>query len=148
MPEHSVSEQQELAAELASGLRHVADFIKANPEFAEWFRYTLAVAAINLHLTDEEDQAAALGRFSRAVLRNGGTVDKKIDDQWYTVVASFGAVKAETLTYRNQVCEAVVVGQETVKIRKPPPKDEWAEVEETRDIVKYECKPLLEQVTP
>lgn len=113
----------DLAANLVSGLRDLANFIAANPDLAEGFRYDLTDSGINVHLSHDEDKAAAQATYAKAAARYGATVTKDVNDQFHNVTLTFaGGLKADVLAYRNEVCERVVTGTETVTKSVPDPK--------------------------
>lgn len=135
----------------AEGLRHLAAFIEANPELACSFQYTLQDGGLNAHLIHFEDKAEGLGVFARAALRAGAKVDKDIDEDWHNLVLHFGAIHVDVLARRDEVCERVQVGTETVtrKVRDETAAEaalaEIPEHEVTEEVPVYEwdCKPLL-----
>lgn len=136
-----------MAQQQADGLRALAAFIEANPQFADMFDTTFSYSGINAHISRFEDKAAVMGEVARVAVRAGATVDKKINDQWHNLVVRFGAVKFEVLAYREEVCERVVVGTETVTKRVPDParlaEVPEVEVTETVERVEWRCTPLL-----
>lgn len=143
-----MTESNELAQQQAAGLRALADLIEANPELAENFWHTLGLAGINVHLDHHsDDKAAQLGRIARIAKRHGAKVGKDISDQFHNVVIEFGAVKATVLAYRNEVCERVVTGTETVtrRVKDPAALAKVPEVEVTEEVetVEWRCRPLL-----
>jgi putative NIF3 family GTP cyclohydrolase 1 type 2 len=139
----------DLAANLVSGLRDLANFIAANPDLAEGFRYELTSAGINVHLQHAaDDKATEQGRYAQAAARHGATVDKVIDDQWHNLTLTFaGGVKVDVLAYRSEVCERVVTGVETVTKTVPDPDALAAvstvEVTEQVETIEWVCRPVL-----
>jgi hypothetical protein len=135
-----------LAAEQAAGLRAIADMIEANPHLAQNFASTLNRSGLNVHVCSD-DRAAEMGQIARIALRHGAKVDKDIDDTWHNLVMMFGTVKATVLAYRNEVCERVVTGTQTVTktVKDPVALAAVPEVEVTEDVetVEWVCKPLL-----
>lgn len=131
----------------AEGLRALAAFIEANPQLANYFQYSLQTAGINAHL-DDEDKLRQQATIARAALRTGATVDKDINERWHNVILHFGTVRVEVLAYREEVCERVQVGTETVTTLAKDPAALAAipEVEVTEEVPVYEwkCKPLLD----
>lgn len=134
-----------LAQQLVAGLRDLAAFIQNNPDLAPGFR-GLTFSGIKAHLF-AEDKAAQLGRYAQAAARHGAKVSKDIDDNWHNVILQFDGVKVEVLAYRDEVCERVVTGTETVtkKVKDPEALAAVPEVEVTEERETYEwvCKPLL-----
>ncbi|MFD8496278.1 hypothetical protein [Amycolatopsis sp. NPDC059657] len=141
-----MSDDKPLHVQLAAGLRAFADMIEQNPETADGFRYTLTDAAINVHLADG-NEAEQQAMFARVALRHGAKVTKDINDTWHNLIIDFGGVKAQVLAYREEVCERVVTGTETVTKTVPDPKllAEVPTIEVTEKVETYEwqCKPLL-----
>lgn len=72
-----------------------------------------------------------------------GAVRKNVDDNYARITRSFGSVELEAWTAREQVCERVEDGVETVEI--PDPDAPTVTVERTR--YRWECKPILEEVS-
>lgn len=136
------STNQPLNEAFAEGLRKLAGFIESNPEFAEWFEHSFITSGISVHVRDE-DQAEALGRFARALLRSGAKVDKDITESFFHVIGWFGVVKTKTLTWRSEVCERRQVGTETVTRHVPDPAAELVEITEEVPVFEWDCKPLL-----
>lgn len=136
----------ERAAAQAAGLRQLADMIEAHPEIDAYYLRSKAVHnALTVWLPDDAEDLAAI---ARAALAHGAKVDKDIGDQLYTVVVSFGPIRARAMAMRDQVCERVVVGTEevteTVKDPDALAKVPEIEVTEEREIIEWRCTPLLE----
>jgi hypothetical protein len=129
----------------AEGLRAVADMIEANPEMAPLLAYSLR--NISAPTGSVDDPKAAMATFARATVKHGAKVRKDGSSEWFRVAATWGPVEVEVFGAREQVCERVVTGTETVTKTVPDPEKlaEVPEVEvtETVEIVKWECKPLL-----
>lgn len=128
----------------ADGLRALADMIEQNPEVAEFASLSGLYA---FHVSSAADHATMI----RAALKAGAKVDKDISEELYNVTLTFGPVSAMVLAYREQVCERVQVGTETVTRAERDPKAveaalaEIPETEVTEEVPVYEwqCKPLL-----
>lgn len=123
----------------AEGLRRLADFVEQHPEIRTSYLNDVQV----WYFSDADD----LAELARAAAQFGAKVEKSITEQQYNLVISFGSLKAEALAAREQVCERVVVGTETVTKRVPDPAKlaEVPEVEvtETVERVEWQCRPLL-----
>lgn len=133
---------QKLADELASGLRALADMVEANPQHADVFRY--AFSTINV-FTSDPAEIAEIARIGR---RHGAESKKDADDTYFTVELHWGRrVQLHVNARREEVCERVVVGTETVtKTVKDPALLEIVpdiEVTEEVEIVEWQCRPLL-----
>ncbi|WP_027946568.1 hypothetical protein [Amycolatopsis taiwanensis] len=131
----------------AEGLERMAAMLREHPELAERFRYL----SFSQHCFGED--AEALGLFARvaAAYADNGTVEKRYSDKFAVVEARFGAVSIHLQTDREQVCERVQVGTETVTRKERDPEAvekalaEIPETEVTEEVPVYEwqCKPLL-----
>lgn len=127
---------QEQIASAVAGLRDLADFIEANPHLP--YGYTLDQRWL-VCLASDEDEAGELAQWARA----GGKWDKDINDNYAGLVRSFGPIEMHVYVNRAAVCEKHVVGVETVEV--PDPNAPKVTVE--REIVAWECKPLLGRVS-
>ena len=119
----------------ADSLRLMADWYEAHPDMPAPYNPTV------LHFAVENEDAAA------SVARALGTFKKFGDDTFLRLTKTFGSIPLEFIFYRNKVCTPRVVKTETVKVMKldpkaPPPP--MVEVEETRDVIVWDCPPLLD----
>lgn len=129
----------------AEGLRALADMIESNPGLADHLRQPLT------GMSGYVFTAEPITAFIRAAARHGAKIVKDypgISDRHFSAYAHFGGdVTMRLHTTRDQVCERVVVGTETVTKRVPDPAKlaEVPEIEitETIDKVEWQCKPLL-----
>jgi len=132
-----------LAQGHAAGLRAMADMLDAHPELAEAMRYS---TYLNVGLAFAEDKRAALAAWIRAAKAHGATV-KKSGDKYVTVELRWGRIGFDVFASREQVCERVVTGTETVTTSVPDPDALAAvptvEVTETVETVEWRCTPLL-----
>ncbi len=124
-------EKAELTREsLVAGLRAMAD----------WYEMTEAPMPYDPHMAiysiNTKAEIAALAR-------QMGDCDKVIQNEMFSVTKAFGPVEIRGVVYRNQVCERVVVGYETVTIPAQP-----AKPEETiaKEIVEWKCGSLMASV--
>lgn len=127
------------AAEAAAGLRQLADLIEANPELADLVEGNTLLMAVGERWGSDESVA---DRFARLARMLGGTRTKSGDGTYFWVGRRFGPLTAEIFTARNQVCERVVVGVETVEV--PDPDAPKVTVE--REVVEWQCSPVLRGV--
>lgn len=138
--EVTAADQQTLARQQADGLRALADMIEDNPEVA---RFASVDGLYAFHVTTAADQAI----LARAALRSGAKVDKDVWEKQHNLILRWGVVGAYVLASREDVCERVVTGVETVTEVVPDPEvlATVPKVEVTREVEKYEwvCKPLL-----
>lgn len=137
---------QKLADEQAAGLRLLATMIEENPQLAENFRYELMSSGLNLHLYSD-DRPAEMANIGRIARRYGATTTKDVGESLYQLKCDFGTIKVDVLSRREEVCERVVVGTETVTktVKDPELLAEVPDVEVTEEveIVEWQCKPLL-----
>jgi uncharacterized protein related to proFAR isomerase len=138
--------EQQLADSMADGLRLLATMIEENPEVADNFRSTLQTSGINVHLRSGEP-AAEMANIARIARRYGATTTKDISPTMHNVACDFGTVKFDILAFREEVCERVVIGTETVTktVKDPAVLATVPDVEVTETVEKVEwvCKPLL-----
>ena len=136
----------QLATDLASGLRLLAIMIEENPEIAANFSHSLQWSGISVHL-NSSDRIAEMTNLGRIARRHGATTTKDVTESMHNLVCDFGGVKTKVLAYREEVCERVVVGTETVTktVKDPEILATVPEVEVTEEveIVEWQCKPLL-----
>ena len=138
-----------LASRQAAGLRALADMIEANPEVAEHLRYTFGHMGVPLIVQCDGEIREALARLVRAGKAHGATIDKTYNGQWAGANLNWadGAVTLRVTADRNEVCERVVTGTDTVIRTVPDPAALAAvptiEVTETVERVEWICKPLL-----
>lgn len=138
----SATIDQTLAQQQAAGLRALADFIEANPDLQPAIRHALSM------INGFTDDPAVLAAFMRAGRQHGAVTTKEaVNDTWFTAVLAWGPVELHVNAHREEVCERVVTGTETVtKTVKDP--DAIAalpdvEITETVDTFEWVCKPLL-----
>ncbi len=110
-------------AEMAAGLRDLADWLDAHPD--EEVSGNVRLLAYRFDADEFRATVRALGRGA-----------KESNDEWASVIRSFGpAVAIYAYTAREQVCRKVVVGTRVEPERVIPAR----EVE----IVEWECQPIL-----
>lgn len=120
------------ARERANAFRSLADLIEAKPELAgsQYNEFRLDVWV---------DGVDELARLTRQV---GGARAKVDLGSLLIVRRDFGAgVLLDLNAHRAEVCEAVVVGTETVEIPDPDVVVPMVTVE--RDVVEWKCSPIL-----
>lgn len=131
-----MGDNEKLAGEQAAGLRALADLIEANPEL------NAHVDRIyGFHPKSAEAQAA----IARAGLRHGAKVEKDVWEKQHNIVLKWGPVHVHALADREDVCERVQVGEETVTSTVPDPTVvvPTVEVTETVPVYEWQCRPLL-----
>lgn len=120
---------------LVERLHRAATFIAAHPELEP---HSIepdgeVVVIRDLTVTSAED----LARVSRAI---GGRWEKRESGNMFRLERKVAeGVVVELVTWREQVCEAVVVGKETVEV--PDPDAPKVEIE--RDVIEWRCAPIL-----
>lgn len=133
----------EVAREQAAGLRALADMVEQNPELGEVLRYL----HLSTHIFAEDDPKAKLGTFAKTAARYAAKVDKNFTTGFALVVADFGGVRVSVQADRDEVCERVVTGTESVTKTVPDPEALAAvptvEVTEEVETVEWVCRPLL-----
>lgn len=146
MTQTSLDRNEELATQRAAAFRALADLIETNPQLASDL-YLAQILAMPLHNPEVTDQRARLAEWATAALQHGAKFTKEVAGDRFTGVVDFGAFSIQVLADRDQVCERVVVGTETVTKTVPDPAALAAvpEVEVTEEVEKVEwvCKPLL-----
>lgn len=111
---------------LIQSLRALADFYEQRPEFP------LPVIS-NLNAFPQESELAAIARrVGKAAKRVAG------GGSYFTISKSFGAITLDFNWTRDQVCERVVVGRETVE-EKVPVHTTYETRKVERDKVEWHC---------
>lgn len=135
-----------LAAERAAGFRALADLIEANPQLASDL-YLQNFLAMPLHNPKVTDQRARLAEWATAALGQGAKFTKRVDKDHFSGIVDFGPFSIEVLADRDEVCERVVTGTETVtkKVKDPEALAAVPEIEVTEEVetVEWVCRPLL-----
>ena len=122
-------------ADFIAGLRDLADFYEAAPDFPVPFEAKFDDSSqYHLHGIDGPDQLATLTRML------GGRRTKDADEHAVHITRRFGpGVVVELYVSREEVCERRVVGTETVEV--PDPDAPKITIE--REIVEWVCAPVL-----
>ena len=116
---------------LAAGLRAAADWFESNQSIKLPYNPCLQILSVNTKAEVAE------------LARQMGDCDKTISDSIFTVVKRFGPVEVRGVAYREQVCERIVVGYETVTVPAQPAKPEQTIAKE---IVEWKCGSLMSSV--
>lgn len=128
----------------AQKLRAAADLIEAHPElpipcvFGYQSNHAVEVTwqLMNTEGVKDDQRSAAI----QIVQAIGGKWDKEPWGDRFDMVTRRDGLKIEVFTQRDQVCERVVTGTETVTI---PAVEAQAERVEEREVVEWRCEPLL-----
>ncbi len=139
------TEKKPLHIQQADGLRALADMIEKHAEVGKLLTYSLR--QISQPTGSVDDPKAEMATFARAAAKCGAKVRKNGGDKWFSVVAAWGPVEVEVFVDREEVCERVVTGTETVTKTVPDPEQLAAvpmvEVTEVVEHVEWVCPPLL-----
>lgn len=114
---------------LSEALRAVADLLDAQPVLAEH------VNAPSLGVWAETPE-----EFAELAQALGGQREKFSGEKLLAVKRRFGPVRVDVCGYHERVCEARVVGTETVEI---PAVEASPARTVTRDVVEWVCPPVL-----
>lgn len=143
---------QALADKIADGLTALADFVRANPHLAVHMKYTGLTHHVGISVSIADDPRDAVAAFARALNRAGYPVTKKpfgTGDSLFGISADIGETGfgLDVWADRNEVCERVVTGTETVVKEVPDPELLAAvptvKVVETVETVEWHCGSLL-----
>lgn len=130
--------------EYIEGLTAARQFLGEHPELPP----ILAVYgdSVHLHLFEHNlppgtDIRAEFAQHARTFMAGApvGTVTKDATDSFMTIVRTFGAVSLHLQADRDVVCEAKVVGRETVEVVDPNAPTITVE----RDVIEWDCHPIL-----
>ena len=129
-------------SQLVSGLREAAAWFEAHPE--------VPIPASALHITlydlgGDEAELETLKTIARAM----GAATKDYEDDFFKLSCTFAdAVTVTAVAWRENVCQRIVVGTETVIEQRPPDGVEMVDVEVEREIVEWDCPPSLLKEAP
>ncbi len=142
---------QPLADQMVAGFRALADTIANNPQLAEYLRYA-NFNQLLVSTTGEADKPKLMAEFIRAGKANGATISKSGDEKWFNLDITWGPIGLHVFAAREDVCERVVTGVETVTKTVPDPALLAAvpqvEVTEQVETVEWVCRPLLAETAP
>lgn len=143
-----MTDQTAPTADLASNLRDVADLLAAHSGLPApcVFAYSGGRVDVSWHLMNEEDskddQKAAALAIRKAI---GGTWTKNPWGDRFDFMRKHGDLTLQILAERDQMCERVVVGTETITI---PAVEAQPERTEEREVVEWRCDPVLTDEAP
>ena len=124
-------------SQLVSGLREAAAWFEDHTE--------VPIPADNIDLSlynlgGDESELETLRTIAQAM----GTATKDYSDKFFRLSHTFAdAVTVTAVAWRENVCQRVVVGTETVIEQRPPDGVEMVDVEIEREIVEWDCPPSL-----
>lgn len=127
--------------DVADALRRLADFVEA----AEVPSVTYT--DLTLWSVDDRDVLADL---ARAAVRHGCTVHKEYSEQLFKLTIGIGALRVTVLSWREDVCERVVVATREITELVPDPDatvPPLVERTRTEEVVEWRCAPLLSGTT-
>jgi len=119
---------------LVTNLRAAADFVEAHPDLPT---PTFVFNELSWGCYNNDDSASGMAAIVRAI---GGRWDKNVDDEYYRLRRTYGALKLQVWAYRQEVCERVVTGTREVTTDKPTA---FEQVTETVEDFEWVCKPIL-----
>jgi hypothetical protein len=147
------TDDRQARAEFTAGLRAAADWFDTHPELPVPYEATPGHHSggvrfsIGIHGSHVDPDETVPGAFAAAVMALGGARIKDADDAYMRVTRRFGpGVNVEIWAVRAEVCEAVVVGTETVIEDEVVTPAVTRRVETTRDVIEWRCAPLLQAV--
>ena len=120
--------------EFVAGLRAIADWYEQHLEIDTPLNPTIMVSSFS---SDETPELVA------QVARALGTFKKTYSSDLFKLTKDFGGASLDFLFYRNAVCTKRVVKTETVTEMVPDPAAPKIEVTREREIVEWDCPPLL-----
>lgn len=128
-----IAAQQEAAkrAEWLNGVRSLADFIEANPDFGVPYGGFTQY----LYAGDSDETKSALAAMARML----GTAAKETSDFYFQLTRMFGPIPFTVAVDREMVCRKVVTGVETVEVQVPPEGVEMVTVTEQRETFEWIC---------
>jgi len=139
--------QQRDADALVDGLRQLAAFVEANPQFGHDLLMTFDTNNVP-HIDARGDAREYLAKYARAAVRSGAVVSKGFGDKWAHVDLAFGAVNLHVYAEQVEVCEKVVLGTREVTKEVLDPEALAAvpkvTVTETVEDVEWRCHPILD----
>jgi hypothetical protein len=134
--------QNTTRAEYAAGLRAFADLIDANPDLPlpvqDKFEWTIWPSAVD----DVKAEIARIRRLLPGRFDKNDTADA-YNSKYFELRGHLHGIPLVISTYREQVCERVVVGTRQVTKTVPAPDAPMVEVTETVEDVEWRCSPLL-----
>jgi hypothetical protein len=130
-------------AEYVAGLRQLADLLEQHDELP--LPHDGSATKLLLSFLGDDDPKSALVAAARVI---PGKLDKNVWGNYFDLDATLGGpqgLKIKLCAFRDDVCERVVVGTETVTKRVPDPNVTvpMVDVTETVEHVRWDCKPLL-----
>lgn len=136
--------------EYIAGLREIADWLEAHPEVPLPYLATTQGGkgfenALHIYLRSGGNQKAELAAIARAMGKAEKVTDDKLDR--LNLVRRFAGIAVIAVADRDEVCERVVTGVETVtrKVKDPKALAAVPEVEVTEEVETYEwrCTSIL-----
>lgn len=132
------------ADQLADSLRRVATMIADHPEavnlWDRWLGYLYFYASEEGEIRQFIDSVKGVARQS---IGGDPGVRKSFSPSYACVHGVIGVIQMQVATARDNVCERRVVGTELVTEEVPDPNAPLIVREVSREIVEWDCKPLL-----
>lgn len=122
----------------AAALRRAADLIEEHPDLPHPVitSYSAGNVEIDWMIHRDDNQRGLMKQIRQSL---GGVWEKVPAGQYYMLRQDREDVRLTITTDREQVCERVVVGTETVTI---PAVEAQSERTEVREIVEWRCEPV------
>lgn len=126
-------EQSARTANFVAGLRELADECERRPELGAILAAKYRAHSLSVYASSDEE-------FREHVRAFGGHREKNPIGDWMEVTRYFGDhLRLEANVRRDQVCEAVEVGRETVEVVDPnAPK-----ITIDRPVIEWQCRPIV-----
>lgn len=134
-----------------AGLRALADILDAHPELPLPYEGSSPDLSqrMTFHFLSGDDPRGKMIAARRAL---GVPVDKNALDAYFNLHGQLHGLYFAITTFRNEVCERVVVGTREVEIEEPDPEVLAALPKVTRTVVvedvEWECRPVLANEEP
>lgn len=138
----TTSTEVERRVEYIAGLRLLATILEDHPDLPLPYhgRGTELLWIANFW----EDHKAIAREFARAI---PGEVTKNVRDDAFDLIGNVRGLRVQLIVDRDQVCERVVVGTETVTVPARPAIEAEPEHTEEREVVEWRCAPLLDDAS-
>ncbi len=137
-------------SEFTNGLRDLADWFDQHPEIDLPYEAKPShpcggvTFSIGIQKLTTPADSTVPDAFAAAVKALGGARTKDADDAYMRVARRFGpGVNVKIWAAREQVCEAVVVGTETVIEDEVVTPAVTRRVEKERDVIEWRCAPVI-----
>lgn len=123
-------------------LRAVAELIEAHPDLPAPMvtGYSSGRVEVDWFVNHDNQQRDTMLAIRRGI---GGTWHKAPSETYYLLRRDYAGAVLTIYADREQVCERVVVGTETVTIPAQPAVEAQPERTEVREVVEWRCEPVI-----